>query len=318
MVRTSRDWILFTILVFLYGSAFLFIELSVQDIPPLTVVAGRLTLGAVFVWAWMRHQGHRLPPLYSVENGNTLPIAPAWIYFFLLALVGNVIPFFLISWGQVTIDSSLAGILMAIMPLATMMLAHFLVPGEPLTAAKIGGFVLGFLGIVILMGPATLGSFSAQGPRLVAELAVLGGALCYAANSIIARHAPRHPPIMSSAGILLIGAVMSVALALWIDRPWTLTPDFLPLFAVLFLGVFTTAVATVVYMELIQTAGPSFFALTNYLVPILAVFLGVLFLNEPLEWRAIAALGLVLIGIFLSQSQATRVWISQRLSSPSK
>ena len=319
MTRSPRDWVLFGILVFLYGSAFMFIELSIVSLPPLTVVAARIALGAACVYGWMRYQGYRLPPIR--DRAAVLPIIPlsrAWIFFFLLAVVGNVLPFFLISWGQLVVDSSLAGILMAFMPLATMMLAHFFVPGEPLTPPKIAGFVMGFAGVVILMGPGALGHLATEGERLLAQLAILGSAFCYAANAVIARNAPRLPAIVSSAGILVIGAVISVFLAILLERPWTLAPDITAILAVLFLGIFTTALATVVYMELVQTAGPSFFALTNYLVPVLAVFLGALVLNEVLEWRAFAALALVLLGIFVSQSRATRSLMAQIFSSPSK
>ncbi len=319
MTRSPRDWALFCILVLLFGSAFMFVDLSVQDIPPLTVVASRIVLGAGLVYGWMRFQGHRLPPVIdkSAQAGGWA-VNRTWVYFFLLAVVGNVLPFFLISWGQLAIESGLAGILMAVMPLATMMLAHVFVPGEFLTPSKIAGFALGFVGIVVLVGPEALGTLSTEGMRLAAQCAVLAGAVCYAVNSIIARHAPRLPAIVSSAGILLIGAVLSTVLALITEQPWTLAPGALAIFAVIFLGVFTTALATVVYMELVQTAGPSFFALTNYLVPVLAVFFGALVLGEVLEWRAFAALALVLLGIFVSQSRETRWLVSQIFSSPSK
>lgn len=319
MARSPRDWVLFCILVFLYGSAFMFIELSVETIPPLTVVASRLVLGAAFVYGWMRFQGYHLPPLSDATAPYArVPVSLIWLYFFVLAMIGNVLPFFLISWGQLAIESSLAGILMAFMPLATMMLAHFFVPGEPLTPAKIAGFVLGFLGVLVLMGPSALGTLSTEGARLAAQFAVLGGAFCYALNAIIARHAPRVPAIVSSTGILLIGALVSILLALVLERPWTIEVSTGALLAVIFLGIFTTALATVVYMELVQTAGPSFFALTNYLVPVLAVFLGALVLGEVLDWRAFAALALVLLGIFISQARITRALIGQIFSSPSK
>ena len=314
MTRTPKDWALFSILTVLFGSAFMFVDLSVRTLPPLTIVACRLCLGAVLVFGWMRHQGYSLPPLF--DGGGKL--SRSWIFFCWLAIVGNVLPFFLISWGQIEVDSSLAGILMAVMPLATMMLAHFFVHGEHLTVPKIAGFVLGFTGVVILIGPSAVGQFSTAPQQLFAQLAILGGAFCYALNSIIARHAPRLPAAVSSTGILIIGSILSTVLALITEHPWTASVDAIAVASVIFLGIFTTALATVVYMELVQTAGPSFFALTNYLVPVLAVIFGALFLGEVLEWRAIAALVLVLLGIFISQAQATRMLLSQIFNSPSK
>ncbi len=317
MTRTPKDWALFCTLVLLFGSAFMFVELAVQTIPPLTIVACRLTLGAVFVYGWMRSQGYGLPPLFDGVGANRR-LSRNWLFFVMLAIVGNVMPFFLISWGQITVDSGLAGILMAVMPLATMMLAHFFVAGEHLTLPKIAGFVLGFTGVVLLVGPSALGQLSTANQQLFAQLAILGGAFCYALNSIIARHAPRLPAAVSSTGILIIGSILATVLAVITERPWTVSLDAVAVTSVIVLGIFTTALATVVYMELVQTAGPSFFALTNYLVPILAVFFGALFLGEVLDWRAMAALLLVLLGIFISQAQATRMLLSQIFSTPSK
>ena len=317
MTRTPKDWALFSILTLLFGSAFMFVELSVQTIPPLTIVACRLSLGAVFVYGWMRAQGYSLPPLFD-GGRQTRRLSRSWVYFLMLSIVGNVLPFFLISWGQIAVDSSLAGILMAVMPLATMMLAHFFVDGEHLTFPKIAGFVLGFTGVVILVGPSAFGQLSTAPQQFLAQLAILGGAFCYALNSIIARHAPRLPAAVSSTGILIIGSIIATLLAVITERPWTVSVDAVAVISVIFLGIFTTALATVVYMELVQTAGPSFFALTNYLVPILAVFFGALFLGEMIEWRAIAALLLVLLGIFISQAQTTRMLLSQIFSTPSK
>ena len=116
--RTLNDWALLMALATMWGSAFLFIKLGVATVPPMTLVAARLVLGTAVLLTLMYMRGLRLPRLGA-----------AWLPFILLALVGNAIPFYLITWGQQIVPSALAGILMAAMPLATMVLAHFAVVG---------------------------------------------------------------------------------------------------------------------------------------------------------------------------------------------
>src|SRR3990172_11510747 len=140
-----RDWALLAALVAMWSSAFMFIKLGVATVPPATLAASRLAIGAAILYAVMRSRGLVLPP-----PGRR------WLSFVALAIVFNIAPFYLISWGQLVIDSALAGILIAIMSLATLLLAHFFVAGERMTANRTLGFSLGFGGIVMLMGPAAL------------------------------------------------------------------------------------------------------------------------------------------------------------------
>ena len=117
-------------------------------------------------------------------------------------------PFWLISFGQQRIDSGLAGILMGIMPLTTMVLAHFFVRGERLNPIKAAGFVVGFGGLVTLIGPEALLELRGQGTELLYQLAVLGGAVCYAINAILARHRPPADPLVAAAGVMLAGSAI--------------------------------------------------------------------------------------------------------------
>ena len=144
--RSLTDWALLLALVAMWGSSFMFNKLGVATVPPLTLVAGRLTIGALTLLVLLYARGVRLPPLGGI-----------WIAYGVLGVVGNALPFFLITWGQQVVDSALAGILMAAMPLATLVLAHFLVQDERMTAGRVAGFALGFVGIVFLMEPAASG-----------------------------------------------------------------------------------------------------------------------------------------------------------------
>ena len=134
--QRPRDWALLFALVAMWGSAFMFIKIAVAHVPPATIAAGRLAIGAVVLLIVIRAMGLRLPPFSGV-----------WRQYAVLAFVGNALPFYLIAWGQRGIDSALAGILIAFMPLATLVLAHYFVRGEQVTRARAIGFVLGFIGI---------------------------------------------------------------------------------------------------------------------------------------------------------------------------
>jgi drug/metabolite transporter (DMT)-like permease len=144
-----------------------------------------------------------------------------------------------------------------------------------------------------------------SGTGLAAEHAVLGGAVCYAVNTILARRRPKSQPMTAAMGVVIAATVMTAPLAAAIDRPWVLTPPSgdtaVAVFAVLVLGVVSTGVATVVYFRLITVAGPSFLSLINYLIPLWAVGLGMIVLGERPGWRAGVALALVLAGIAASE-----------------
>jgi drug/metabolite transporter (DMT)-like permease len=274
----------------MWGSAFLFIKLGVATVPPMTLVAARLVLGAAVLLPLVYLRGLRLPP-----PGR------AWLPFILMAFIGNAVPFYLITWGQQTVPSALAGILMAAMPLATMVLAHFAVVGEHMTRNRVTGFTLGFLGITFLMGPAALGSAGGSTLEILAQLAILSGALCYAANSVLARRLVTGEFLVTSAAMLLVASLVVVPVALVLDRPWELAPTVPSLVSIVWLGIGPTAVATILYFQLISSAGPTFMSIVNYLSPCIAVALGVTLLGEEPEVSAYAGLALILSGIALSQ-----------------
>jgi drug/metabolite transporter (DMT)-like permease len=287
--RTLNDWLLLLALVAMWGSSFMFNRVAVASLPPWTVVAGRIGIAALVLTAVVHATGRRLPP-----PGRT------WAPFVLIAAIGNAIPFYLITWGQQVVESALAGILMAVMPLATLVLAHFLVAGERMTRPRVTGFVTGFGGIVLLMGPAALAGAGGDA-MLVYQLAVLGGALCYALQSVLTRLIIRGDVMVAAAATLIVASLMVVPAALWLDRPWTLSPRGISVAAVVWLGVAPTALATVLYFQLIRSAGPTFMSLVNYLSPGVAVLLGLVVMGEHPLATAYVGLALILAGIAVAQ-----------------
>jgi drug/metabolite transporter (DMT)-like permease len=289
--RPVVHWLLLLALAAMWGSSFMLTKVAVAAIPPSIVVAGRLGIAAVLLFGALIFAGRHLPGW-----------GRHWFFFIAMALVGNCIPFWLIGWGQQGIDSGLAGILMAIMPLTTLVLAHLFVEGERLNRSRVVGFLTGFCGIVILIGPEAALEFAGDGSALVSELAVLAGAVCYAVATIIARRRPNSDALVAASGVMIVATVIMAPVAVVNDGARSFELSLIGASAIALLGVMSTALATVVYFKLITLAGPSFLSLINYLIPLWAVLLGTLLLGETPEWTALIALVLVLSGIAMSEA----------------
>lgn len=278
----------------MWGSSFMFNKLGVHTVGPASLVAARLVIGAAILLAVVYARGLRLPPLGRI-----------WVYYFALAMVGNAVPFYAITWGQQVVDSALAGILIAAMPLVTLVLAHFLVEGERMTSRRVGGFLLGFSGILVLIGPTALGRMGGGTLQLLSQCAVLLGATCYATNSVMARLMIKGDFLVAAAGTLLIAALVMLPYAAFMEQPWLSSPSAGSVAAIVWLGIGPTAVATICYYRLISSAGPTFMSLVNYLSPAVALFLGVTLLGEHPGANAYAGLICILSGIALSQWRRT-------------
>jgi drug/metabolite transporter (DMT)-like permease len=285
------DWFLLLALTVMWGSAFALTKVAVAQLPPAFIVTGRLTIGAglLLLWWWAsRRCWPRQPRL--------------WLFFALIAAFGSVIPFHLIAWGQQFIDSGLAGILMAVMPLFTLMLAHLTLPDERMTPVRLAGFGVGLGGVALLLGPDIDLHAPGTDRFLPATLAVLGGALCYAVAAILSRLRPPSDAVTSAAATATLAALAAVSTTppdLAAIGPTTIPAG--PALAVLLLGMFSTGLATVVYFKLIARTGPKFVSPLNDLIPLWAVLLGGLFFGERLTSTDYLAIAVILGGIALSQ-----------------
>jgi len=287
------DWCFLLALVVMFGSAFLLTKIAVQDIPPVLVVAGRIVIGALILCMLAMWQGQ-----------SFLSLIAYWKIIIVLALTGNCVPFFLITWGQQYVDSGLAGILMAMMPLSTILLAHFFVSGEAITANKLIGFVVGFVGVVILMLPQINADTQYQWLHLLAMLSILCGAISYAINSVIAHQLPNISLTLLSSGVLMAASVLILPISIWSSYGWIPDVSNSALLALLILGLFPSGIATIVYFSLIRRAGAAFMSQTNYLIPLWAVFIGVVFGYEYISLNAMIALAVILSGIALAQRKS--------------
>lgn len=280
-------------LVVLWGSAFAFAKIAVETIAPEWTMAGRLAAAALL-----------LLPVAALARERFPTTAGSWGWLIALALVGNIAPFFVISWGQQHIPSALAGILIGFTPLATLLIARVFVPEERITPLRLAGFIVGFAGLVIVVGPAALADIATAsgGDKRLAQGAVLAGACLFACNNVMARLAPDMPLLAKSSGVMLAGALAGTAIAGAMTPPAAM-PDAstASLLALAGLGIFSTGLAAIVFFRLIDRAGPTFVSLTNYLVPVFAAVTGFLLFGEEPRPAVLGGFALILAGIALSE-----------------
>ncbi|MCL7928766.1 DMT family transporter [Halomonas llamarensis] len=185
------------------------------------------------------------------------------------------------------------------MPINVMILAHFFIANEPISVRKATGFILGFLGVLILIGSEALSNLG--GDAFWAQLAIIAATICYSVNSIYTKRLPKLSVLVAGTGTLVAGSLMLWPVALMVDRPWTLEINWLPLGAVVILGVFSSGLANWVYFTIVLRQGPSFLSMINYIIPVIAFAAGVTFLGEAVTPDRYVALAMILLGIAISQ-----------------
>lgn len=271
----------------IWGGSFTFIKMGVDTVPAATTTLLRLVVAAAVLLAIALYQKERWP------SGGRL-----WAAILITSVTGNVLPFTLISWGEERIDSGLAAILMGVMPLTTMVIAHFVTSDDRLTPGKLAGVALGLVGLVILIGPARLTSL---GGDVIRELAVAAAAVSYGINANVTRPLTGGPPYSTIAAVMLVSAALQLPLSLVWDHPWTLQPSASSIFAIIMLGIFQTAIGTVILFLIIRRQGASFFSQINLLVPVSGVIWGAVVLSERPTLSAVVALAVILAGVAVAR-----------------
>ncbi len=283
------DYGLIVLLAAFWGGSFMLIKLAIDEIPPASLSATRLIIGGLILFAVVLFTGER-----ARFGGKTLGLI------ILAGFVGNALPFILISWGEKTVDAGLASILMGIMPIATLVLAHFFTGNEPMSARKMSGVVIGFAGLVILVGPAVLLRLGDDG---IGQVAILGAAVCYSINAIMTKALLDFPRRVTGAAILLAGGLTTLPIALAFEQPWMLTPGAVSTTAVVLLSVFPTAIAMLLIFEVLDRQGAGFFSQVNLLVPLFGVAWAALVLGEIPDVAAVLALTFILAGIYYARGK---------------
>lgn len=280
------EWALLLILSMLWGGSFFFVEVAVRELPPLTIVVTRVVLGACTLLAVGRLMGLRLPTDRRL-----------WAMFFVMGLLNNVIPFTLIVWGQTHIASGVASILNATTPLFTVAVAHVFTDDEKLTGGRLVGVVLGLVGVVVMVGAATLQSLGVQ---VGAQFAILAAACSYALAGVFGRRFETRgiTPMVTATGQVTASSILLLPVMLVIDRPWQQPmPSLATVNALVGVAVLSTAVAYIIYFRLLASAGATNLLLVTFLIPVTAILLGILVLGETLLPRHVAGMSLIGCGL---------------------
>jgi drug/metabolite transporter (DMT)-like permease len=280
----------------IWGAAFPLIKVAVEGVQSWTMTAIRLVIAALFMLGLAAWKRERFPQTTSF-----------WWVAGLTAFFGNLLPFVLIAWGESKVDSGVAAICMATMPLMTVMLAHFLLPDDPIKLSKLVGVVCGLAGLAILIGPLKLEALAGDGLR---TLAFIVAAACYALNAVFTRKYLRDEPRYAlAAAVMVLAVILIVPLALLIEgvpnlsqtgqpqRPIFAADNLRSLAAITILAVVQTAIAQILMFMLLARQGASFFSQVNFFVPVFGVFSGWLLLSERLPGRAFLALVVILVGV---------------------
>ncbi|WP_422372333.1 DMT family transporter [Hoeflea sp.] len=285
------DVILWLLLAAMWSSSYAVIKIGVTTLAPSALVFGRLLIGAAVILAVMRWRGHRLSRTPS-----------AWFSYAVTGILGSAAPFLLITHGERSVDSALASILMGASPVITLLLAAWLIPDERLTARTALGIAGGLSGVAVLVGPSALAGLGAD---LGGQLAVLGATVCYAVSTIYIRRFVTRPPLEMAAGSMLVATIiMGCVVVVSGGVPDRAGVDLSSAGAVIYLGLFSTACANLIYFHLVPRLGATRMSQVNFAVPVGGAVLGFLLLGEALTPQRLTALAIIIVSIYLGTSRS--------------
>lgn len=281
-----KHWFVFIALGLIWSSSFLWIKIGVQEIGPMALVAFRMLFGAITAVAIGVYQKVEWPRDWKT-----------WSIFAVLGPTSLAIPIFLISWGEQTIDSAVAAILNATVPLFTIIIAHFLLHDDRMTVQKVLGLLIGFAGTVVLLSKDLLAS---EHSSAIGQAAVILASLFYAGSAVYARKLTQHVQSTVRGAMPLITATFFMwAVGPLTEKPFGFPSLTLTWIAILWLGILGSGLAVIMLWYLIHEIGPTRTSLVTYLFPVGGIILGVLFLNEQLSWQLIAGTVLIIVSLIV-------------------
>lgn len=293
---TRAEWLIFLALGFMWGSSYLFIKLAVDDFGTFTLVGLRLIVGSLFLWSALRIMGTPVP-----RDGRI------YGHLLVMAVINVAIPFGLITWAEQSVDSSLAAILTSPVPLFAIVLSSLFLRDEPMRVKGVAGLLVGFVGVVII---TSRGLDGATRSSIEGQVALLGAAFSYAVGAVYSRRNVRGlPAVIPAVFQVTFAALIMGAIAIVLERPWDARPDLQAIFAIVWLGVLGSGLAYLFVFRLFKTWGATRTTLVAYLLPIVGIVLGYVFLQEPLDARLIIGTALVIAGVALVNGR----WGQRRL-----
>lgn len=291
---SAGAWAMILALSAIWAFSYLFMEWGVRELPVMTTVLGRVGVAAVALVILVYAIGLRMPASLKVWGGLAT-----------VAVLNNVIPFGMIIGAQgIGVDTGLIAIIVGLTPTFSVVLAHYLTDEETMTPARVGGCLLGLVGLVVLVGPAALTGFGSQ---LVGQAMGVVAALSYACAAIAGRRLIADvPPLIAATGQLVCSSLMILPWVLIADQPWRYSPGWTAWAGILGVALPCTAFAYILYFAALRRAGATNLMLVTLLVPIGAVIVGAVVLGEAVTWAMLGGMALISVGIALIDGRVLR------------
>ena len=280
------------ILSAIWGSAFIAIKISLNYFSPVSVASYRLIVASIFLLIF-----YIIGKYKSSLNRTDL------IMLLFVGVVGNFLPFYLISWSEQHIQSSTAGILMGVGPILTLILSHFFTKDDRFTYSKLISISIGFIGVLFIFEIDTLFNFgTANSLQLFSKFLIIIAALGYMISNIVAYNTLKHIDSFSITFFAtLFGAMVSVPFLLYSETIHPSYINFSALLPILYLGIFPTALAFQLRYHITKTSGPVFLSYVAYLIPIFALIWGFVLLSEEIYLNSIIGITLILFGVYIGK-----------------
>lgn len=289
--RATSHFIYLILLALFWGSAFMFIKISLDSVGPLTIAASRITIGALVLTAISLKMGVKLPKNKS-----------EWFHCSLVGITGTVLPFLLATWSIQYVHSALAAICMSLSPLFTMILAHYMTHDEKFSASKLTGIIFGVVGVGSLFY-GTMTDVDSSPIMFLALFGLVATSFFYALGGVLIKKLKNKDPLGTASAMLISAALFTIPLALVFEEPWTLNPTAPAIYSILILGIFGTGIAALVLFHLTHLAGAIFVSYSTYLIPLVGITAGYIWLNEPLKATYFISVSFILAGIFLAEKR---------------
>jgi len=286
----ALEFVLVLLLGLLWGSPYALTKIALASIPPLSLVAARVLLAASVLWL-----------VVGIRRQRVLMDRVFVAHIFLQGILCCVIPYTFITYGQQTVDSSLAAVLNSTIPLIVFVISAVWTHHEATTPRRLFGVFVGFAGVVLLIG---VNAFSAIDRHLIGQTAIMLATICSAVSVIYGRRFTSVPPEIVAAGMLSAASIVLMPMALIWESPWRLTPSMPSVAALVTNAVVTTGLGFILYFRLIRTVGSMGTASTSYLKPAVGVLIGYVVLGEPLTPVTVGGLAAILIGVAAINSGA--------------
>lgn len=274
-----------------WGGAFLLAKVAVETIPPFLLSAGRGLIAATALGL----------ALMVTRRGREFRYTESWVPAIVLGTLSGWLPNVLTAWALTRIDSSLAAILGSVSPVMTAVLAHYWLTHEPLRRAQATGVFVGFLGVTLIIG---VDAISATGQDGLGQLAMVGVALTYAAGTVYGRRLRPAEPARLALRLQFVSGGVALLIAVAVESPWNVRPTAMSALSVVGLAVFSGAIPFWMFLRLLSRARAVVLAMVGYLIPVVAVIIGFVVLDERIGVAALGGMALVLVGVFLTSRSA--------------